>query len=85
MTITFPGGQVAGEIQVVLPAGWQLTGATVNGLLGPSSTTGSDHSWVIVAGSGVTLALEGPSTPAAVLTGTVTTLAGSSPIAIPLP
>lgn len=84
MPITFPGGQLAGMIDVVLPPGWSLTGAAVNGLLTSHAATATGYRWVIVVGSGVTLSLSGPITPGAVLTGTIRTLLGPSTISIPL-
>jgi hypothetical protein len=80
--IALPSGQVAGVIDVVLPTGWTLTGSAVDGLLRSHGATAAGYRWVIVAGSGVTLELSGPNTPSALLTGTVRTLVGSSPISI---
>jgi len=82
--VTLPQGQLAGEIEVVLPAGWSLTGAAVNGLLSSHGSTATGYRWVVLVGTGVTLQLSGPSTPGAVLTGTTRTLLGTSPIAVPL-
>jgi hypothetical protein len=75
---------LAGVIEIALPAGWSITGSSVNGLLSSAGATPTGYRWAILLGSGVTVQLTGPDTPGAVLNGTVSTLLGGQPLSIPL-